>query len=164
MFKRRIMNTVLVLACVLIIIGVLLSWLNLENSKNKDVIKVFLKDGETEVVSFDGLGLVPGSSCEYLVRFEGGGAQVCDVSFDFVELSGAVLKDYARVKILANGEVLYDELLASAFEHEDFALQVNFPNKTNTELNFVYYLPVEVGNEVKNADAVFELHLTAKNE
>ena len=44
MIKRRVMNTVLVLACILIIIGVLLSGWNLENAKNKDVIKVFLKD------------------------------------------------------------------------------------------------------------------------
>ena len=164
MIKRRVMNTVLVLACILIIIGVLLSGWNLENAKNKDVIKVFLKDGETEIVSFDGLGLVPGASCEYIVKFVGDGALSCDVGFNFVELSGAVLKDYARVKILANGEVLYDELLATAFQHGDFSLQVDFPNKVNTELNFVYYLPIEVGNEVKNADAFFELHLTAENE
>ena len=136
----------------------------MENAKNKDVIKILLRDGETQVVSFEGLGLVPGSSCEYVVRFDGDVAQACDVSFNFVELSGSVLKDYARVKILANDEVLYDDLLSAAFACEDFALKVDFPNKVNTELCFVYYLPIEVGNEVKNADATFELQLTAKNE
>jgi hypothetical protein len=28
----------------------------------------------------------------------------------------------------------------------------------------VYYLPVDIGNEAKNAEAVFELLLTASNE
>ena len=33
-----------------------------------------------------------------------------------------------------------------------------------TPFEIVYYLPIDVGNEAKNAVAVFELHLTAYNE
>ena len=74
------------------------------------------------------------------------------------------LKNFARVKIISNGETVHDELLASAFDSEDLKLTVNFAKKRNTELSIVYYLPIEVGNEAKNAEADFEIHLTASNE
>ena len=68
------------------------------------------------------------------------------------------------MKIVANGEVISDELLADAFEKEKIVLPVDFDEGENTELKIVYYLPLDVGNEAKNAEAVFELLLTASNE
>ena len=84
---------------------------------------------------------------------------------DFVDTDEEkTLKKYARVKIVADGEVISDELLADAFEKEKIVLPVDFDDKKNTELKIVYYLPLDVGNEAKNAEAVFELLLTASNE
>ena len=68
------------------------------------------------------------------------------------------------MKIVSNGETVYDELLATAFEDEILVLPVDFNEGINTELKIVYYLPLEVGNEAKNAEAVFEVLLTASNE
>ena len=51
-----------------------------------------------------------------------------------------------------------------AFEKEKIVLPVDFDEGENTELKIVYYLPLDVGNEAKNAEAVFELLLTASNE
>ena len=74
------------------------------------------------------------------------------------------MKNYARVKIFANGEVVSDEQLADAFENEKIILPVDFDEGKNTELKIVYYLPLEVGNEAKKAEAFFELLLKASNE
>ena len=43
-------------------------------------------------------------------------------------------------------------------------LPVHFDLLHNTELTVEYYMPIEIGNEAKNAEAHFELHLTASNE
>ena len=40
----------------------------------------------------------------------------------------------------------------------------DFRENKNTELKVIYYLPLDVGNEAKNAEAIFELQLTASNE
>ena len=80
-----------------------------------------------------------------------------------LETEEGTLKHYARVKILANDEVLHDELLATAFENDNIVIPIDFRKDKNTELKIVYYLPLEVGNEAKNTEAVFELQLTASN-
>ena len=74
------------------------------------------------------------------------------------------LKNFARVKILVKGEAVYDELLANALKDENISFSVDFGEDKNTELTVVYYLPIEVGNEAKNAEAIFELLITASNE
>ena len=63
-----------------------------------------------------------------------------------------------------NGEVILDELLVDAFEHEELVLPVQISKGINTELEIIYYLPIEVGNEAKNATADFELLVRASEE
>jgi dihydroneopterin aldolase len=92
-------------------------------------------------------------------------AEIYDVSLVFVDKDkDMTLKHYARVKIMLGEEVVCDELLADVFENDDIVLDVDLTEKKSTELKIVYYLPIEIGNEAKNAEAVFELQLTASNE
>ncbi len=128
------------------------------------MIEVKLEDGKTELLAFENLSLVPGEKCEYIVKLEKSGADKYDLNLDFVEIEEKTLKNYARVKIIANDEVIRDELLAEVFENEDIVLPIDFKENKNTELTIVYYLPIDVGNEAKNAEAIFELLLTASNE
>ena len=87
-----------------------------------------------------------------------------DLSLDFVEIGNKSLKNFAYVKIISNGDVVCDKLLATVFEDQDVVLPVDFNEGKNTEITIVYYLPIDVGNEAKNAEAAFELLLTASNE
>ena len=158
------MHIMLIVGSVLIVGGiVLMSWM-LATENDRDVIDVQLDEGKTQSVKFENLSLVPGQECEYTIRLEKVSMDECDLSLDFVETDEGELKKFARVKIIANGEVLCDEKLADAFEGESVVLPVDFGESKNTELKIVYYLPTEVGNEAKNATAAFELRLTASNE
>lgn len=162
--KSKLMRIILVAGSVLIIVGVsLMGWM-LETEDERGVIEVKLEDGKTESLVFENLTLVPGDECEYIIQLEKTSASKYDIELDFVETEEKTLKNYARVKIVANGEVISDELLADAFEKEKIVLSVDFDNGKNTELKVVYYLPIDVGNEAKKAEAVFELLLTASNE
>lgn len=162
--KSKLMRIILVAGSVLIIVGVsLMGWM-LETEDERGVIEVKLEDGKTESLAFEDLTLVPGEECEYIIQLEKTSASKYDIELDFVETEEKTLKNYARVKIVANGEVISDELLADAFEKEKIVLSVDFDNGKNTELKVVYYLPIDVGNEAKKAEAVFELLLTASNE
>lgn len=162
--KSKLMQIILVVGSALIIVGVsLMGWM-LTTEDDRSVIEIQLKDGKTQSVEFEDLSLVPGEECEYTVKLERSDADQYDLKLDFVETEEKSLKNYARVKILANGEVVCDELLAAVFENEDIVLPVDFSEGRNTELKIVYYLPLDVGNEAKNAEAIFELLLTASNE
>ncbi len=165
MSKIKFMRIALIGASVLVLIGVsLMTWM-LITEDDRNNVDVFLSEGMTETIQFENLSLVPGESCEYVVKLKGDNAKKYDLSLDFVDTDQEkTLKNFAYVKIIANEEVICDELLADAFENEKIVLPVDFDEEKNTELKIVYYLPIEVGNEAKNAEAFFELLLTASNE
>lgn len=163
--KSTFMRIVLIVGSALILVGVsLMTWM-LVTEDDRSVIEVQLEDGKTQSIEFENLSLVPGEECEYVVTLKSENAKKYDLNLDFVDTEkDLTLKNFARVKIVANGEVVCDELLATIFENEDIVLPIDFTEDKNTELKIVYYLPLEVGNEAKNAEAIFELLLTASNE
>ncbi len=162
--KSKLMRIILIVGSVLIIVGASLMSRMLATEDERGVIEVKLEDGKTESLAFEDLTLVPGEKCEYIIRLKKISASKYNLELDFVETEENTLKNYARVKLLANGEVICDELLADAFKKEKIVLPVDFDEGKNTELKIVYYLPIDVGNEAKKAEAVFELLLTASNE
>ncbi len=163
---RKIITRVLLFGgSALILVGVALMILTGVTEANRDdEIEVNLAVEKTQVIEFENLSLVPGESCEYTVRLKGEHAKQYELYLDFVETEEKTLKNFAYVRIESGDEILCDELLATVFEQESIVVPVDFRQDRNTELTFVYYLPVEVGNEAKNAEAIFELHVTASNE
>ena len=159
-FRRLVVIT----SCILILISVVLLAVAMATSDERNEIKVDLKDGVTESVEFEGIALVPGESCEYVIKFKGDSFFKYDTHLDFVEKEEKTLKNFAYVRVMSGDEVVYDELLATAFESDGIDLSVDFFRRKNTELKIVYYMPLDVGNEAKNAEAIFELQITAYNE
>ena len=163
MTKNMIARIITIAASVLMLIGVaFLTWMLVTEIYRNNIV-VNLSDGKTEVIEFDGLGLIPGESCEYEIKLKGEHSREYSLDLDFVEGESMTLKNFARVSILSGEEVVYDELLANAFAN-DIVLNVDLKEDKNTSLKIVYYMPIEVGNEAKNAEANFELLLTASNE
>ena len=164
MARSRIMQIALIIGSVLIIAGVVLvGWIT-STQDERNVINVQLQEGETEKVEFENLGLIPGEECEYVLSLKKGEKNEYDLKLKFVELEEKTLKQFARVKIIFNDEELYDELMADVFNGDDITVHVDFDGGNKTELKIVYYLPIDVGNEAKNAEAIFELLLTSENK
>ena len=164
MTKNGIMTVALVITIILIIIGVIVMNQVLTASEEENVIKVHIEDQKTETVEFKGLSLIPGDSCEYVIKLTGDRASAYDLAFDFVETEEGTLKEFVWVKILSQEAQICDMLLKDALSKDDLVLPVDFGAGKNTELTIIYYLPHEVGNEAKNAKAIFELRLTANIE
>ena len=165
MSHNRFNQIVLASTSLLIIFAVILLWINLASTDDFDVTDtVVVEDGETKILKFENLSLIPGEQCEYAISLKGDHPKAYDVTFDFEELFDLSLKNFAYVKILADGELLLDELLADAFKNDSIKLHVDFEQEDDVDLLITYYLPVEVGNEAKNAEAVFDLRISASNE
>ena len=164
MTKSIFLRIVLIAASALIITGVLLMNWMLDTSDERNVIKIRLADGITEAVEFEDLSLIPGDSCEYVIVLNNERSMPYDLDIKFVETEEKTLKNFAFVKVISGNEVICDELLADAFAGEGISLPVDFEENKNTIIKIVYYMPIEVGNEAKNAEAKFELQLTASNE
>ena len=165
MSHNRFNQIVLASTSLLIIFAVVLLWINLASTDDIDVTDtVVVEDGETKILKFENLSLVPGEQCEYTVFLEGDNPKAYDVTLDFEELFDLSLKNFAYVRILADGKLLLDELLADAFKNDSIKLHVDFGQDEDVELKITYYLPIEVGNEAKNAEAIFDLRISASNE
>lgn len=142
------------------IVGVVILAFVLDNNKKANLISVNVETDEPQLVKFERIGLVPGESCEYTIRFKA--EENLNLKLDFVEdEEEKSLKNFAFVKIIADDKVIMDELLADAFAHDEIGISVNFNEKRNTEISIIYYLPIEVGNEAKNAEADFDLVIRA---
>lgn len=153
-FKRILMIPM----SVLIIVGVIIiSWMN--NAANRiNSITVNMEDSEVQLVKFERIGLIPGETCEYKIKIKNNRDFV--MHLDFVEVETPETKDldeFAFVKIVSNGETICDDLLSDVFKMDGFVLPVDISEKINTELTIIYYLPIDVGNEAKNAEADFDL-------
>ena len=167
MTRAIAMRIILIVASIFILVSVtLLSWVNTyEDDLVHNNIEIDISSGKTKTVHFDSFDLVPGDSCEYGIILKNDNANIYNLTLDFVDFKqDGTLKDFMRVKILSGETVLYDELLADVFKSESIIVPVDFKENKNTKLKIVYYLPIEVGNEAKNAEASFELRLTASNE
>ena len=168
MTRTIYMRITMIFASILMLLGVsLMLWmLTTETERNNIEIssEADLSGGKTEVIEFNSLRLVPGSECEYEIKLKNDNAKQYDLILDFVEKEEKNLKNFARVKVISGTEVICDELLADAFEQDTIVLPIDFTKSKNTKIKVVYYLPIEVGNEAKKAEAEFELRLTASNE
>ena len=164
MNKSNFMRILAIVLSVFVLGGAALWGYLTASEEERSAITVHVEEGKTETVQFENLSLVPGQSCEYELSLDGGRADQYDVIFDFVELKEGTLKNYACASIESKGGILYDGLLAPLFEDGPLTVAVDFEKKVNTDLRIVYYLPIEIGNEAQNAEALFELHLTASNE
>ncbi|MBQ8496559.1 MAG: hypothetical protein IJ489_03780 [Clostridia bacterium] len=162
MTRNRLMRILLILMSILILIGIVLMRCTPNRlTANGGIIKVLLSDRKTQIIEFEELCLIPGEECEYLVKLENTSAEQCNVTLNFREIEEKTLKNFVRVKMISDGELLCDELLADMFEHENIVLPVDFTKNKNTELKIVYFMPLETGNEAKNTETVFELRITA---
>lgn len=167
--RSRRLRFLIVAGAVLIVGGVLL-WLWMQTTADeRNTIEVRLSHGNdtTTEIKFEDFALIPGEECEYdiiLKQSKGFWEDQYLLSLDFVELADSPLKEYARVRIVSADTIVHDELLATVLEDEDIQFTVDFGKEKTAVLKILYYIPPEVGNEAKNAEALFKLVLTASNE
>ncbi len=163
MTKSKFMRIVLIATSVLILIGVALMARMLATRDDRNVIHIDLDD-QTEPIVFENLALIPGESCTYTIRLGGDAAEQYRAHLQFEETEDLNLKHYAYVRVETNGQVLCDQLMATVFAGEGIDLAVDLTQSSKQEVTITYYLPIDVGNEAQNAEAYFELLITASNE
>ena len=163
MNRIKIIRIVMVILSAMLLIGVGMTGWMLGTRDDREAVRIDL-DGQIDPIGFENLCLIPGESCSYTFRMKGDVAKEYDVHLRFEETEEKTLKNFAYVRIETNGQVLCDELMATAFEGEGIELHVDLSQVKQQDLIITYYMPLEVGNEAQNAEAIFDLLITATNE
>lgn len=179
MSRRRILQIIVSAASVLIVAGVVLMGVVMDTEDDRNVIHVDLDEGSVQgsgqgengtteqSIDFECLTLVPGESCEYTLNFDGEESDRYDVTVKLYENQvekNHTLKNFVFLRIESGETTVCDMLLKDVYASEGFTLPVDQTTGENTELRFVYYLPIDVGNEAQNAEAFFGLKIIASNE
>ena len=161
MNKSKWMSVILVVISVLIVIGVILMWWMLTHQGQRSLYNIQLDVGQTVTVPFEGVALVPGSELEYVIYLDQATSSEYDLCLEFAERYDTGLKEFAHIKVLVDGEPLCDSVLKDVLNAGAYVIPVDFNQDNRVKIKFVFYLPVEVGNEVKNTATKFDLVFTA---
>ena len=89
----------------------------------------------------------------------------CMLTLDFEETERGILKNHLYIKVTVEGEVIADCLLADLVDGEEpLSVPCKVRKTDDLEIQVEYFLPLETGNEVKNASVNYLLHITLSNE
>ena len=140
------------------------------SDRDSNVHDINLQIGGKHAVEFSELDLIPGESVEYDVNLHSEMNVEAFVTLEFKRIDEipegvAKLEDYAYARIMLGDEVLCESLISELLNNET---RVTFECAIGTDdhcnLKIMYYMPSEVGNEAQNAEASFEMIITATNE
>ena len=165
MEKKRWMRILLISLAVMILVGAALTTYFLLSMANRRVIKLKMDGVEDGAVAFKHLGLAPGEEIDYTVRiYSVEEDRPCTLLLDFVETEDLSLKQYAYVRMEADGEVLCDALLADMFLAPSIPLDCVLKEKESVDISVTYYMLPEVGDEAQGAEACFDLLIRTSEE
>ena len=149
--------------CVSLMVGVALNLIVLDSLDN-DVVKVDISEGETQVIPFDRLALIPGQKEEYVIDVAEDIVGDFDLVLKFKETGDSPLKKYVYAKVEADGKELCNELLSDLLDSgKTYELNCINYGKDTYQIKVTYYMMLDVGNPAQAAEASFDLTLTAKN-
>ena len=163
MDRVKTIRIIMVVLSSMLLIGVAMTIWMLLTREDREGVRVDL-DEPIAPIGFEHLCLIPGESCTYTLHLRGDGVSKYDVCLQFVETEEKTLKHFTYIRIESNGVVLCDELMEKVFEGDGIELQVDLRRTKQQDVTITYYMPLEVGNEAQNAEAFFDLLITASNE
>ena len=161
--KFKIDNFLIAAMSVLILIACGLSTYFLANTDRRDVIEVELKGDNESFIAFDVLSLFPGDEVSYKVSI--GHKEVKDgtITVNFSEEGEGALNEFLNVRIVSEGETLSDMPLTDLLTKSD-GLVFAVKSKRDLDLEVIYYLPLDVGNDAMGASSGFMLSIKASKE
>ncbi len=163
MTTNKLVRIALIVLSITLLLGVGLS-IALLVPREENIIRVDLENGEDTLIEFKQLSLTPGAECSYTLLLSTETDDEFDITFTFTETDDSPLKEYVYVKITDGEETIYELLLSDLLDGESLHMTRRLEKREAHPIVITYYLPQDVGNEAQDAEAVFDLHISASNE
>ena len=165
MDRSKILSLLLIVTSVILVIAIVfLIYFYATRDTRENVIDVKLESGESSSLKFENLTLLPGESCEYELELSHRVKADYDITLSFSDQdSELTLKSFVYAKVTAGDEVICDTLLSELFDGEALTFSRELSKDKAETVKILYYMPSEVGNEAKNAEAKFNLVISADN-
>ena len=164
MNSKTLLRTILLAAGVLILALSIIGIVYVSRDNRQNVIKIDFTDSNEKLIEFNSLSMAPGEEYDYFLRLTSEVEDDFEIAMKFTESDGLILKDYVYVRIECDGEVFCDKLLADLFKNDIVRFDCQLKKKDACEIKVVYYIPEDVGNEIENSSADFDLLISISNE
>ena len=149
---------ILTLACVAAaFIGVLLYFLLSGEDRLERYTTVKINGETVKTFSSDVGGIYPGQMTEYEIALVGAEAENLFVTLDFRCKEDGELKQFVKVRITA-GETTIEKTLAELLSDDEIVSL----GKNVRQINIVYSMDLDVGNEAQGTNVAFYIDLAAK--
>lgn len=164
MVKKEAYITFLALFGALILLcGCVLVYIAAESNYG-NIIDINIEDGECEKVEFKKIFILPGESCSYMLRLNMKAHGKYSLHLDFDMVDSHNLEKYVNVKVLVDGRTLCDTPLSELLSEDNRGIDYLMSSWLPENVEIVYYIPEEVGNEAQGAYTTFDLNVTAALE
>ena len=143
--------------CLMAILGVVV-WGFIENFF-KDPSVDFDTGGVSEVVSVDGLALVPGKEREFSFQLKCRDSGEYQVGLMLTEKADGGLKPFVNVQVELDGKTILNGNLEEIMGSSAIVLDEYEFSRESVDLVITYMMPAEIGNEAMGTSADFDMHI-----
>ncbi len=106
--------------------------------------------------------IVPGESCNYSLHLKANKGDKFDVVMDFEKTDADSLAKFIDVDIIVNGESIGMSTLAELLEGKQIKFIADFDGTKTVEVEIIYSMSVDIGDEAQHTSADFNILLTSK--
>ncbi len=162
--KAKLVYTMLIAVCVLIMVGIgLMTYFMAKPGKEAQPIRLDLVDGFGQVLEFNEMTMAPGSECTYRLLLSSEDAGDYAVTLSFIEYGNRDLRKYAYVRIESGDKVICDKSLNTVFKEETYVVDLALSSDEYAEVLVTYYIPELEGTAGMEVSSDFELVVIANN-
>ncbi len=107
-------------------------------------------------------GICPGMHVSYEIHLQANMGDAFDITMNFEKTDADSLAKFIDVEIRSNGERIDSAKLAAYLSGKQIAFPAKFDSTSDIEIEILYSMGLDVGDEAQNTAADFNIVLSAK--
>ncbi len=129
---------------------------------NKSTVNLSNGDEVNAELGVDLGSLYPGASLSYTFNLKANKGDGFNITASFIEKGPTTIKEYVNVEIRLNGERIDSDSLNAYLGGKTVNFRAEFGNTNLQEVELIYTMSAEVGDEAQGATADFDINISAK--
>ncbi len=157
-------SNILILSLVAVtIIGIIVGiWVHTSQQKFINEKTFFLNEKERTELDVRLSGVYPGMSVPYTVKLKANKGDSFNLTVDFQKVGKDSLASFIDVELFVNSEKIDSAKLSEYLSGRQVDFSVDFDGTENAEVEIVYSMGLDVGDEAQNTAADFDVVISAE--
>ncbi len=146
----------------LTILGTMIGFQALNDQKEfSDEKTIVVDEKEQTEMSVNLVGIHPGETMAYQINLKSNEGDFFNITMDFTKAGDDSLAKFIDVEIRLNGKKTRAAKLSEYLNGEQVAFSINYAGINKAEIEILYSMSLDVGDEAQNTSADFTILLSA---